>query len=617
MTIRREGKTDGTLLGLVAALATLALTGCGGETPGTSNQKTAQKCGIDSDCDQVPGQICVNQICTTPFQGGDVVGSDGSGSLDGAASDGAVGDGSVDDSGTSGDAANDTGGTVGTGGSCKQCANDSECGADHGCVPLLNSPPSFCVKKCVSNDDCAGGLVCDQPTSAPQKFCIPPTYKCEGCATTGCKAGESCDFIANPPTCSQVGGACSKCLIPKDCGEGLTCVKIGKEKVCAPTCGGGSTCPANSSCATFAAGITACAFGAAACSYSDPPAAACAGCPGKCVAGQCVECLNDSQCASGSACIAGTFTCAKDKCPADKPQKLVTGQCVECTNDTHCAASSVGPKCIGNACAPATQTNECAVCKDPYPGCVEINGTWSCVECATDDDCKAKNKGTCSSKTYTCSATTSGTGPTSGSCKSDADCPAGTTGFDLACDVPTGLCYDKNGQCDNLAAFCNAAAGSVCKPFDALGLGGAGGGLPQIPGLPGSGGGGAPATPGAGVCSCGASSGGGGTSTMKQECALLAGLDPKLKLCDCAKDPNDANCKNALLGDCCASGGGGGGSPLDLLGCLSALQGGKADAKCFGGATCLDLSCLTAMMGGGGGSGSQGGGGYCSAAGGP
>jgi hypothetical protein len=435
--------------------------------------------------------------------GGEINGNDAL-SGDDASIDGGGGFDAIDTDSTSGsDAAWDTdvttGGDIGTadaavvnnGGSCGGCEKDSDCGSDFACVPLLNSPPSFCVQKCDSDANCTGGLICQQATTAAQKFCVPPTFKCQGCAATGCKTGESCDFTVNPPICTYAG------------------------------------------------------------------------------------------------------------CPV----KLVTGECVECTNDTHCSTNSKGTKCISNVCSAANQSNECSVCKDPYPGCVEINGNWSCVECATDADCAAKGKGTCSSKTFTCSATSSGSAPTLGSCKSDTDCPAGTTGFDLACDVGTGLCYDKAGQCDNLAAFCNAAKGSVCLSFDGLGLGG-GGGLPQIPGLPGGGGSG-PTTPGAGVCSCGStgSSGGGWDDSV---CKALG-----LSGCDCVKDPASKECDPLGLGSCCQqSGGSGGGNPLSLIACMSALQGSKPDPACFGGKTCLDKSCLTSAVGGGGSTPSVGGG-YC------
>ena len=591
-------RTDASHL-LTALVAALALGACGSDNKSNGTGTAAIQCVIDSDCSA--NQTCVSGTCTNGFSGGDV-NTGGDAASDATGSDTASGT----DAATSDDTSTTDTAVVNNGGSCGVCEKDSDCGSDFSCVPLLNSPPNFCVKKCTTNGDCSGGLICEQATTAAQKFCIPPTFKCQGCATTGCKADESCDFTSENPTCLKVGGACSSCQIPKDCADGMTCVKLGKDKVCAPACGsGGGTCPDKSLCVTFTAGISACSYSSSTCSYTGAPSAACAGCPDKCVAGACVECVKDDQCGTGGTCVPGTFTCAKDKCPDDKPQKLVTGVCVECTNDTHCAASSVGPKCVGNVCSAANQSNECAVCKDPYPGCVEINGNWSCVECATDADCAAKGKGTCSSKTFTCSATSSASGPTSGSCKSDADCPAGTTGFDLACDVGTGLCYDKAGQCDNLAAFCNAAKGSVCKPFDGLGLGG-GGGLPQIPGLPGGGGSG-PTTPGAGVCSCG-STGSSGSGWDDSLCKTL-----NLSSCQCDVDATSKGCDPFGLGSCCQQKGGGGGNPLGLLQCLQALQGGSADPACFGGASCLDMSCLTSAMGGG--SSSSGGGGYCSAGG--
>lgn len=584
---------------LLASVAMLFAVGCGSDGNTGGGQTTSQACAIDADCPS--GQQCVDQVCKASFVGGDI--NTGGGSDTAAGTDATTGQDSTTSTDAGGQA--DTGGG-GKSADCAPCQKDAECAEGYACVPLLNSTDhNFCVKLCDAEAECGSGMICQQATTAQQKFCIPPTFKCEGCAVSGCKGDESCDFTASPPVCIGVGGACAPCQIPKDCGEGLTCVKQGDSKICAPSCGGGATCPANSTCATFSGGITACSFAAETCCFGDTcaPAAACSGCAGKCVAGKCVECLKDSDCDGDSTCLLTSFTCTKATCPAEKPQKLVTGECVECTNDTHCAASSKGPKCIGNACSPSNQNNECSVCKDPYPGCVEINGTWSCVECSTDDDCSKKGKGSCSAKTYTCSGTTQGGGPTSGSCKSDADCPAGTTGFVLACDTASGLCYDTNGQCDNLTAFCNAAAGSVCKPFDALGLGG--GGLPQIPGLPGGGGGSTPATSGAGVCSCG-STGGSGGGWDDSICKALS-----LSTCDCAKDSTSKACDPLGLGSCCQQSGSGGGNPLSLLACMSALQGGKPDPACFGGKTCLDMSCLTAMMGGGGSTPGVGGG-YCS-----
>ncbi len=584
------------VIGVATLSALVAFVGCGSDEAPGGGAAAGVTCAIDSDCPS--GQKCVGTTCQAGFIGGDVVGGGDVDATDGsaAATDGVSADGA---------STSDTV-TTSPGGSCGACKVESECNEGFACVPLLNTTDhNFCLKKCSDVSECSAGMVCAAATSASQTFCVPPTYECKGCAVTGCVADESCDFAASTPICIGVGKACAPCQLNKDCATGMVCVKQGDDKVCAPDCSGGTSCPANSACVGFGAGITACSYTASKCCFGETctAATACAGCAGKCVAGACVECLGDKDCTEGT-CSLATHTCIKDKCPDDKPNKLVTGECVECTNQTHCAQSSKGPNCIANTCAPSTQNNECSVCKAPYPGCVEINGNWSCVECAADDDCKATDKGTCSPKTYTCSGTTQGTGPSKGECKTDADCPAGTTGFDLACDTKTGLCYDKKGQCDNIAAFCDAAAGSTCKPFDGLGLGGAG--LPQIPGLPGSGGGSGPATSGAGVCSCGATSSG-GASWDDSLCKLF-----QLTACDCAKDSTSAACDPLKAGSCCQqSGGGGSGNPLSMLACLSALQGGKPDPVCFGGGSCLDMSCLTSAMGGGGAA--SGGGGYCTA----
>ncbi|HAN31530.1 MAG TPA: hypothetical protein DCQ06_08020 [Myxococcales bacterium] len=571
----------------------LSLSACGSDDGGGGNSSTATgtgTCAVDGDCQN--GQTCQNGQCTASFSGGDTL--------------------QPFDSGTSPDGATDSGATVDTGGgasageTCGSCKTESECASGYACVPLLNSTDSnFCVKKCSAGSDCDEGLLCQQATQAEQKYCVPPTFKCEGCAVSGCAQDESCDFSSNPPVCTKVGGPCASCQLSKDCGAGQVCVSQAGTKVCAPVCGVNKACPTNSACVNFDAGIEACSYLADACCYGDScqSSAACQGCAGKCVAGKCVECIKDDDCTDGS-CLLKNHTCQKAKCPTEKPQKLLTGECVECTNDTHCAASSAGPKCIGNICSPSNQSNECSVCKDPYPGCVEINGSWSCVECATDADCAAKNAGACSAKTYSCSGTSAGGGPKTGSCKSDSDCSAGTSGFSLACDVGSGLCYDKDGQCDNVTAFCNSAAGSICKPFDLLGLGGAAGGLPSIPGLPG-GGGSAPASSGAGVCSCGSS-------------AASAGWDDTLcKLtnasCDCVKDHKSKACEVPLVGGSCCqpTSSGCGMNPLSLLACLGQLQNSSPDPACFGGKPCLDLSCLTAMMGAGGAPSSGAGGGYC------
>ncbi|MSP93139.1 MAG: hypothetical protein EXR79_15285 [Myxococcales bacterium] len=626
---RTATRTAALIAGLIALLATSA---CSEAPPPLSATATAPKCEAQSDCangfscdtakkicvklecDDLKGPkcpsgktckagTCVNAFGTDGAATTDA--GDASATGDGAAPDpdaSAPADGSITDATAPvGDTANPAAGDK----SCNVCKEDVDCGAAFGCVTLLNPGTKFCARKCSESSQCLGGFSCEDLSTDPKKpakHCILPTWQCDGCAVDGCTGGDVCNYKATPPKCIKagIGKECGECKLDSECDVGFRCVKIGSAKACAPECNS-KACPAKSTCTSFA-GVSGkvCAFQAAACCYGAQCTVGCATCGAeKCVGGKCVECLADADCKGGKCSVAEKSCISSGACADDKPIKLATGVCVECTNDSHCAGSKVGPKCnlATNACEQKSASNECAVCKDPYPACVEQNGQWSCVECKTDDNCKTKNAGTCSAKTYTCSGTIgTGTGPDKGTCKGDGDCKnAGTTNFDLACDVATGLCYDTKGKCDNVVAFCNAKAGSSCKIAE-------GGGLPGgIPGMPGGGGGAPGGAPGVGSCSCPGSSGGGGGATMKPECELVKAFDPKLKTCDCAKDPANPDCKNILLGDCCAGaggGGGGGGGAGNPMACLSKSQG-SASPACFGGIKCSELfNCILGQPGG-------------------
>jgi hypothetical protein len=451
------------------------------------------------------------------------------------------------------------------------------------------------------------------------------SYDCKGCAVDGCPGTQQCNFKTNPPSCLDVKQQCESCLQDKDCGNGLRCVKFGDAgKACLPDCSAGQACPDNSACLAYATEQTkACAFSAAKCCYGPTCTSGCSGCKTTCVAGKCAECTKNADCAGGS-CNLNTYTCAASvTCPpAAEPTKKIklaaTGECVECTNNTHCAGASGGPNCNQqkHVCEKSTVSNACSACGSNYPGCVEISGVWSCVECATDDECAKKSKGTCIAKSYTCTGSVGGgvIGPKTGTCKSDADCPAGPNGtFALTCDTGSGLCLDKAGKCDNVVAFCNAAAGSTCELNSDL-LGGLGGDGSGIPGLPGGSAGGTPA-PNAASCTCGTggSSGTGGTptekivnSTCKQVLSSPLGALTKLGNCDCTKDAKNPDCviQDVLSGQpiyCCSSGpsSGGGGTPGDPTTCLLGGTSGKPDPMCFGGITCSNLlSCMSGKPGG-------------------
>ena len=192
----------------------------------------------------------------------------------------------------------------------------------------------------------------------------------------------------------------------------------------------------------------------------------CAKCPGKCILGSCVDCLLDKECPGGH-CDTTSHVCVNPAgCPDSKPAKLPDGTCVGCAQDSDCKP---GLKCDAtvHACIAAPLT--CKACNNPYPDCVQLNGAWSCVECASDATCAAKKLGTCSLKTYTCSGDSTSGGDPYAPCKADSDCQnVGGSAFDLACDATTtGLCYDKSLKCDNIVAFCNSKQGCTCQPLGA------------------------------------------------------------------------------------------------------------------------------------------------------
>ena len=559
---------------------------------------TAKKC-VAQGCDDIKGPKCAaGQKCS----GGKCVTattSDAGGSGDG---------GSTADAGSTGGETATGGGDTGTTGgpdstpiadtstsgkdttnpatndkSCHKCSTEADCGDGYGCVNLLSG--QFCAKKCSSVADCTAGFICDKASKDEQKYCVLTSYDCKGCAVDGCTGSQKCNYKASPPACLESKKQCEACLQDKDCDNGLRCVKFGSEKSCVPDCAAGQTCPDNSACVSYVVEASkACAFSAAKCCYGPGCVSGCKDCKTKCVAGSCAECTKNADCPSGTCnlptytCVT-TATCPPANAPTKKFKKKDTGECVECTNDTHCASSGAGPKCNlqTNTCEKSSASNECSVCGGDFPGCIQLNGTWTCVECTTDEDCAKKNKGTCGGKSNTCSGSTggggTGVGPKNGTCKADSDCkndPQNT--FTLQCDVATGLCFDTAGKCDNIVAFCNAAAGSNCE------LAAAGG----IPGMPGGG------APNASQCTCGTGGGSGGGATMNPLCTAIKGLLPNLANCDCAKDPKAKDCDNplplpGLPANCCDAGGGGGGLPG--LDCLSKI-GGTVDPMCFGGIKC-------------------------------
>lgn len=351
------------------------------------------------------------------------------------------------------------------GGQCHACETKADCGEAFDCIALLSG--SFCSLPCGSALDCSDKFTCDLASSTDTlKHCLPPKYACEGCVATGCPSDQICDPMSGK--CVTGKAPCTPCQKVSDCGPGLKCATLASpdfstQKICMPDCSNNAYCQPGSLCQKTDAG-NVCGFTGLACCYGDKCQAdpGCAKCPGKCILGSCVACLLDSDCSDGH-CDTTSHQCVNTVgCPAEKPALLDDGTCVQCAKDSDCKP---GKKCDTTAHACVANPLTCKACSEFYPDCVQINGTWACVECTSDATCAAKNAGTCSTQAFSCSKQ-GDPGPTTGNCKQDSDCKNfGTSAFDLACDATaTGLCYDKSMKCDNIVAFCNGKKGCICQP---------------------------------------------------------------------------------------------------------------------------------------------------------
>jgi Cys-rich repeat protein len=232
-----------------------------------------------------------------------------------------------------------------------------------------------------------------------------------------------------------------------------------------------------------------------------------------CMNDVCVQCTDDGHCDDGETCDINGF-CTSSECSGATPYYW-DEQCVQCLEDGHCAQDLI---CNTQTHVCGAEPEACAQCSDPYPACADVGGEIYCVQCTTDEHCGLG--GVCNTATYSCEG---GTVTPTDACESDADCDPGLTGFDLACETSTGYCYDKNGGCDGITAFCKG--GGECLDLLSAFMGG-GGGLP---------GGGLPGMPGGGM--------------------TLPGL------CPCDIPFIDPNCGSAIclpLGDITGGGGGGG-----------------------------------------------------------
>jgi hypothetical protein len=338
---------------------------------------------------------------------------------------------------------------------CTECTADADCaalGAGAECKSI--DVGQYCTKPCMADADCPSPFVC----KAGINLCLPARVLC-GCFATGCEGGQVCDPATSQ--CTVPKQTCGACAEDSECAAGLKCGTVGAVKYCLPECGAG--CAAGTTC--DAAGV--CTPDSGTC---DACLGACAGATPVCVPGAnggpsvCAECGNGRACADASLRCDATNHCVAPQpgmgCVTDNDcagGRCIAGECKECIEDRDCG--------VRRACNPNTFT-----CEDNPCGGVTCQGGSQCDAntgrcapgCATDEDCGDPMAAFCDGQTGQCFNR-------DGTCDDMlAVCPAGSVCQPLI-PIP-GLPIPGNCTClisdpsNPALTFCSAGDVVACAP---------------------------------------------------------------------------------------------------------------------------------------------------------
>jgi hypothetical protein len=232
--------------------------------------------------------------------------------------------------------------------------------------PLCNGgpPPPFCTP-CTTSSQCGGATpVCETTAGSPL---LGQCVECSSSAASSCGAGT--------PFCDTTTDTCRACTV-SDC--------TAPTAICEVSGAAAGTCVA-----CDATNTSTCTGATPVCDLT---------------VFLCVGCVTHADCkdASTPTCDVATQTCracaSNSDCPGDvcvtEPGSSKAGQCVGCVNDSDCGGSNGDCEMATNTCT-CTKNEQCS---NPTPTC--SNST--CVACKTASDC-AGNKGgsVCSSGSCT------------------------------------------------------------------------------------------------------------------------------------------------------------------------------------------------------------------------
>lgn len=278
---------------------------------------------------------------------------------------------------------------------CGACENDGDCaplGDGARCTAIGDG--QYCTQACDGDEaDCPPGFQCVDGLNQ----CLPGNYRCVGCLVDGCAGGQVCDYISTE--CTDPRGACGVCNSDQECAGGLSCVEMGNAKHCFEPCAAGDTCAAE----TFE-----CLEG-----FCKPSSAICDGCGSLCAGdtpvciddeGVCGECGDRLPCEAPLACNPLTHRCEENDgcltstdCVEPGYAHCFGGDCVQCMQTSDCPprneCDAATWQCVSNPCAGV----ECQI------GSVCSPDTGRCDPgCQTVDDCAPLEGLACNAETGQC-----------------------------------------------------------------------------------------------------------------------------------------------------------------------------------------------------------------------